>query len=251
MPTEFKRDSYERTEAIKEKIRKTILSKGLGFKKGYTPWNKGIKGVAKVSEEFKQKASIWMKQLWLDPNYRKIHIEQVKQGMANPNIKNLLSALNRRKRRPMSDEHKGKISTANMGKMPSNMRFNGQYPNIQDGWYDINGKSIYFRSKWEANYALYLDWLVQQKQIEKWEFEAEKFVFEKINFGTRSYLPDFKIWNLDGTTYFVEIKGYMDSRSKTKLKRMARYFPKIKLELVQQKEYNELKRKIGKICHWT
>jgi hypothetical protein len=235
------------TQETKNHISQLLIKNKIGFQKGYVPWNKNSKGLIVISKQQRLEASKRMKLAWLDKDYREKHIQQVKAGMAKPEIKSLLSQLNSRKRRPMSDKHKSKISTAHMGKMPSNMRFSGQYPNIQDGWYTINGKNIYFRSKWEANYSLYLDWLIKQKQIEKWEFEAEKFVFDKINFGTRSYLPDFKIWNLDGTTYFVEIKGYMDSKSKTKLKRMARFYPKIKIELVQAKEYNDLKRKVGKM----
>ena len=33
-------------------------------------------------------------------------------------------------------------------------RNNGSFQHVQRGEYDINGKMIYFRSKWEANYAL-------------------------------------------------------------------------------------------------
>jgi len=72
------------------------------------------------------------------------------------------------------------------GIMPKNLQYPGHYKN---GYYDINGKRIFFRSKWEANVALYLDFLVKQKQIKEWTYEEDVFIFEKIKFGTRSYRP--------------------------------------------------------------
>lgn len=142
-------------------------------------------------------------------------------------------------------------SDALAGKMPINLMFGaGSYPNVQRGDYDINGKEIYFRSKWEANYALYLDFLVRQNQIKSWEYEADTFMFEAIKLGTRSYRPDFKIINNDGTVEYHEVKGYMDSRSKTKLKRMAKYYPEIKLILIDRPVYSSICKQIGKVLHF-
>ncbi len=143
-----------------------------------------------------------------------------------------------------------KIAQSNnlKGKMPANLLYaNSCYPNIQRGNYDINGTEMYFRSKWEANYALYLDFLVDHKQIIKWEYESDVFIFEQIKYGTRSYRPDFKLFNLNGSIEYHEIKGYMDSKSRTKLKRMAKYYPEIKLILVQRDEYMHLIKQLGKL----
>jgi hypothetical protein len=103
----------------------------------------------------------------------------------------------------------------------------------------------HFRSSWEANYARFLNLLISQKQIEKWEYEADTFWFEKIRRGVRSYTPDFKVWEPNGTIYYVELKGWMDAKSKTKLKRMAKYHPKIDLRLVDAKAYKEIDKKLG------
>lgn len=108
---------------------------------------------------------------------------------------------------------------------------------FQQGDYECSKGLQYFRSKWEANYALYLDWLIKQKQILNWEYEADTFFFEKIKLGTRSYRPDFKIFNNDGSIEYHEVKGYFDSKSKTKIKRMAKYFTKVKLIVIEQKSY--------------
>lgn len=123
----------------------------------------------------------------------------------------------------------------------------GSYPNVQRGDYENSKGTMYFRSKWEANYALYLDFLKDQGQIKDWEYETDTFVFEKIKFGTRSYRPDFKVFNPDGSFEYHEIKGYMDGRSKTKLRRMVKYYPEIKLILVDKDSYTEIKKKLGKM----
>lgn len=122
-----------------------------------------------------------------------------------------------------------------------------RYSRCKQGKYNINEKKIFFRSSWEANIALYLDFLIKQKQIKKWEYEIDTFWFEKIRRGIRSYKPDFKIFNNNGTIEYWEIKGFLDSKSKTKLKRMKKYYPKIKLILIEKEEYTDIKNKIGKL----
>ena len=128
--------------------------------------------------------------------------------------------------------------------MPKNLGYPNRYKN---GNYNINGNDIFFRSSWEANYALYLDFLIKQKQIKSWTYEKDVFIFKKIKFGTRSYRPDFKIYNLDNTFEYHEVKGYMDNKSKTKIKRMAKYYPNVKLIIIDKDVYKDLKKKIGKM----
>lgn len=105
--------------------------------------------------------------------------------------------------------------------------------NTLQGWRIIGGKKHFYRSKWEMNYARFLEFRKQSQEIKDWLYEPETFWFEKIKRGTRSYLPDFKIIEHDDSFYFVEVKGYMDQKSKTKLKRMKKYYPEIKIVLVQ------------------
>ena len=127
------------------------------------------------------------------------------------------------------------------------MKITNAYSNCKRGWYNINGKRMYFRSLWEANYAIYLDFLVRMKQIKSWRYESETFWFEKIRRGVRSYTPDFEILNNDGSTHFEEVKGYMDSKSKTKIKRMAKYYPEVKLIVIEGDTYKSIKNKLGKM----
>lgn len=124
------------------------------------------------------------------------------------------------------------------------------YQEIQRGGYSCSKGEMYFRSKWEANYALYLDFLVKQKQIKDWEYEADVFIFHKISFGTRSYRPDFKVFTNNDEIEYHEVKGYMDPKSKTKLKRMAKYYPEVKLILIDTPVYNSIKKSIGKMLNF-
>lgn len=167
----------------------------------------------------------------------------VSNAMDNPLLKTKLSTLNSRKRQPMKDEHKNKISDKLVGIMPKNSTVS-EYTKYLRGTYNINGKDVYFRSKWEANYALYLDFLIKQKHIVSWEYEPFIFYFERIKRGTRSYTPDFKVILPDGNSEWHEVKGYMNDASKTKLKRMSLYYPLERIKLIQQPSYNDILKKL-------
>ena len=101
---------------------------------------------------------------------------------------------------------------------------------------DLGG--LYVRSSWEANWARYLNWMQAQGAIRSWEFEPDTFEFP-VKRGSKFYTPDFKVTDVDGSVFYYEIKGYMDARSATKLARMARHYPKVRIELIEKKEYYE------------
>lgn len=105
------------------------------------------------------------------------------------------------------------------------------------GWREIGGINKYYRSRWEANYARYLEMLKVSEKIKSWAHEPVTFWFEAIKRGTRSYLPDFFVIGNDDSEVYHEVKGWMDDRSKTKLKRMAKYYPEITIQLIEKKEY--------------
>ena len=114
---------------------------------------------------------------------------------------------------------------------------------------DLN--DLYVRSSWEANWARYLNWLMSIGEIEKWEYEPDTFQFEGIKRGSRFYTPDFRVVNKDGSIEYHEVKGYMDQRSATKLKRMAKYYPEIKIVLIDKKPYYAVARSVrGFIANW-
>ena len=107
---------------------------------------------------------------------------------------------------------------------------------------DLNNQ--YFRSAWEANIARYYNFIGV-----KWEYEPKTFVFENIKRGSVSYTPDFYLPDEDK---WIEVKGWMDQKSKTKLNRFKKYYPDEykKLVIVQEREYNEIKRKISPLIQY-
>ena len=106
-------------------------------------------------------------------------------------------------------------------------------PQHKQFWAIIGNKEpIYFRSSWEYYYAIFLEKLQQEKKIRHWFHEPQVFWFHEIKRGVRSYLPDFCIVHLDGKEEWVETKGFMDNKSATKMKRMAKYYPEVNIRLV-------------------
>lgn len=96
---------------------------------------------------------------------------------------------------------------------------------------DIN---MNVRSSWEANFVRVLN-------IYKVDFQFEPTVFSfPIKRGIKGYTPDFF---LTRNGEWVEIKGYLDDKSKLKLKRFKRYYPQEfeKLTCVISKYNNDAK----------
>jgi len=118
-------------------------------------------------------------------------------------------------------------------------------------WRQIDGQMYFMRSKWESNYGRYLQFQKENMLIKRWLHEPETFWFPKIKRGVVSYKPDFKVINLDGSHYWVEVKGYMDYRSKTKIKRLKKYFPKENLIIVDSKWFIKNNPKLrGIVPEW-
>lgn len=114
------------------------------------------------------------------------------------------------------------------------------------GWREIGGVRKYFRSRWEANYARYLEWLKGMRQIKSWAHEPKTFWFEGIKRGCVSYLPDFFVVEIDGKEGYHEVKGWFDARSKTKIARMAKYYPEVKLIVIDGKLYKAIEKSASK-----
>lgn len=114
-------------------------------------------------------------------------------------------------------------------------------------WKEIGSKSCFFRSKWEFRYALYLELLKSEGKITDWQHEPTTFWFEGIKRGVCSYKPDFRVVHLNGSEEYIETKGFMDSKSITKIKRMAKYHPNVKLRLIQKEWFIENNKKLKKI----
>lgn len=209
--------SINRRQTEEAKVKCSVATRNRIQKYGH---NKGMLG-KKHTDKFKREMSDRVKKEWENPH----------------------SLLN-------SEAHKQKQSDAMTERLHNDPRFRRGYSRGKQGKRpDLN--NMYFRSSWEANYARYLNLLKANGKIHKWEFEPDTFWFETIKRGTRSYLPDFKIWeNENAEPYYVEVKGWMDAKSKTKLDRMKRYYPQIKVIVFGASEYKELKKSNGVIPNW-
>lgn len=113
------------------------------------------------------------------------------------------------------------------------------------GWREIGGVKKYYRSRWEANYARFLEWQKVNNKILDWKHEPKTFWFEGIKRGCLSYLPDFWVLDAENNESYHEVKGWMDDRSKTKIKRMSKYHPNIKLIVIDTKLYKSLEKSMS------
>lgn len=113
---------------------------------------------------------------------------------------------------------------------------------------DLGGR--YFRSSWEANYARYLNWLIEQGEIQGWEYEVDTFVFHGETRGAITYKPDFKVTERGGDVIYHEVKGWMDGPSKTRLKRMKKHYPDVKVIVIGADEYKAVSKWKGLIPNW-
>jgi hypothetical protein len=207
----------ERTEEqrknISEKAKKRIAEKG---------HPKGMLGKTH-SDENKLKLSERTKKMWSD----KTHIFN-------------------------SLEHRQKKAKQQSQSMIQRLKNNpqNQYSRVKKGKITIDDKTFFARSRWEANVAAYLQYLKESELITDWEHEAEEYRFEAIKRGVMSYLPDFKVTRLNGSFYLIEVKGYMDDKSKTKLNRMKKYFPDIFIDLIEAKRYKQLEENSSLFKWW-
>lgn len=106
-------------------------------------------------------------------------------------------------------------------------------------WAEIGDKRNFYRSRWEYRYALYLEFMKKYNHIIEWEHEPKTFWFEGIKRGTNNYKPDFKIVFPSGNEEWHEVKGYMDSKSATKIKRMKKYYPDVILRIIDKNWFKE------------
>jgi hypothetical protein len=176
----------------------------------------------------------------------KNHSLEARENMSDTRIKAWKAIPKSRKQELLMKQLKSRL--ANQGTLVPNNR---EKTTWKAAWREIGGIKKYYRSRWEANYARYLEWMRSRGEIAKWEHEPETFWFSGVKRGTVSYLPDFRVTKNDGSIYYVEVKGWMDDRSKTKLKRMKKYHPSVQLELVDGKRYNAIKKVAQKlIADW-
>jgi len=167
------------------------------------------------TEENKKKMSIRVKAMWNDKDHY-LNSEEYKQLVSD---------------RAVMLNKKGKLNN------------NNTYSNCKKSWFIDGNKRYFMRSGWELRYAALLNIFKKGKAIRDWEYEVDTFWFDEIKRGVRSYKPDFKIFNNDGSIEYHEVKGRMDAKSKTKLKRMKKYYPDV-VVIVKGAEFFKKNRKI-------
>lgn len=170
----------------------------------------------------------------------------------------------------MTDEHKAKLREAIQRRTPEQRsiaakkaartrveRYGTGQPKTSNPYSSARrGKredlgNIFFRSRWEANYARYLNWLKGQGQIKDWVYEAQTFIFHGVTRGAITYLPDFKVIELDGSHKWHEVKGWMKGADRTKLKRMKKYYPDEIVLVIGEAEYRQIEHQVaGLIAKW-
>ena len=104
---------------------------------------------------------------------------------------------------------------------------------------------IYFRSSWEANIARILDY----ENIE-WKYEYKRFYFDDKSDGILSYQPDFYLPQFHK---WIEVKGWMDEKSKIRLNRFSIEYPdqNKNLILIDEHFYHDLQKEFKDIItYW-
>lgn len=87
-------------------------------------------------------------------------------------------------------------------------------------------KDIHFKSSWEINVAKYFD---ENNII--WEYENINYSLS----DTRSYTPDFSIYENDHFIKHVEVKGYFRKENKEKFEEFQRLYPDVIVEIWNKK----------------
>lgn len=112
----------------------------------------------------------------------------------------------------------------------------------KQGWRTISGNAYFFRSRWEFNYALILEFLKTENKIKEWSFETRVFEFEQEDMFAYFYRPDFEVILLDGKIKYHEVKGWMCPRSKQKFQLMRKWYPDVKIIIIDAKWFKKNKQ---------
>lgn len=153
----------------------------------------------------------------------------------------------------LSEDEKRKRSVKRVKTMQKNgtIPTNRKKASWKSGWRKIGQTRNFYRSRWEANYGRYLELQKTEGSIISWEHEPKRFFFTGNANSKISYLPDFRVTAKCGEIEYHEVKGWMDERSRAIIDAMNIDYPEVTLVLIQQKEYNQIKKRFSnKIEDW-
>lgn len=98
--------------------------------------------------------------------------------------------------------------------------------------------TIYFYSRWEANFARLMDYL-------KIEWQYQPIVFD---LKTQNYTPDFY---LPSISIYIEVKNFLWKYSRIRDNKFRKLYPNIKLQLLLKEDYLKLQNTYAKfIKNW-
>lgn len=205
-------------------------------------------GVKKYQSTDKYKNDIYYKQVQLLTSYLenehprgmygKHHTEETKQNMS-------LSHIELFKNMPYEEKH-ARAMKAVKTRLKNNIPYNttsNAYSRTKGGIRKDLGQ--YFRSSWEANIARILNY----KNIE-WKYESKRFYFNDKSEGVLSYQPDFYLPQFNK---WIEVKGWMDNKSKIRLKKFSIEYPdeNKNLILIDEYFYNNIQKEFKDvITYW-
>lgn len=114
-------------------------------------------------------------------------------------------------------------------------------------------------SNYEFDYALYLDHLYERGEIAGWVRNTTRFFFSravkiprKKNPMQEACVPDFLVFNLDGTYEIHEVKGWMNERSTVVVEQFRADYPNLTYKLISKDELLSLQSQYGaKLWGWV
>lgn len=72
----------------------------------------------------------------------------------------------------------------------------------------IQYKGIKVQGTYQYRVCKILDYWVKTGNIKKWEYSPDRIEYTWQNGEVHYYIPDFKVFNFDGTEYYIQVKGY-------------------------------------------
>lgn len=112
-------------------------------------------------------------------------------------------------------------------------------------WHDHIKSEGKYRSKFEAEVARQLQgmgatFLHEHDRIEYRNHE-----------GTKVYIPDFTVYRDDGTVFFIEAKGWIDTSANFKMRAVKNWNPKADIRFVFQSASARVAKLKSTVCQWA
>ncbi len=102
----------------------------------------------------------------------------------------------------------------------------------------VEYKDVLFKSKFEADFAEYLDTLGLE-----WQYEPDSFSYTP---PVSKYTPDFKVWKPGEKkdSFFIETKGRFTLADRQKMKQIKKQYPKLNIKMLFQRPTIKLGKKM-------